>query len=197
MGLSDELKTKNTPLTKYNKLPGSWENYLKNLASQSHSVKGCLYLVDNVRDFFIQVYNRDCKLCISYHSFNGWDDSTTYIYIEDLKHTFKNYTGVCPPINHVREKYDFRASSNFTLLPKEECYEAARKIKSCDDGGFKKYEVSVLEFKGPAYVEEYVISATPERHAGIFHGKQDAQYETAFRAVGQSSKYAVYVDIEW
>ena len=54
----------------------------------------------------------------------------------------------------------------------EEATKVARIIKSCDDGGFKRYKVGVRKITGPVF-------------------------DVAFRTVGRQVKYAVEVDIAW
>lgn len=106
-------------------------------------------------------------------------------------------------VGQVLDKYKFCLCHEETghrvslFSEEEEATKVARIIKSCDDGGFKRYKVGVRRITGPVYVEEYVSNVIPGRLAGFFANGRNEEYDVAFRTAGRQVKYAVEVDIAW
>lgn len=146
------------------------------------------------------------------------NDSGEYIPLEDFP-KYSKYTRHFVDENYFREekegrhvekkvgqvldKYKFCLCHEETghrvslFSEEEEATKVARIIKSCDDGGFKRYKVGVRRITGPVYVEEYVSNVIPGRLAGFFANGRNEEYDVAFRTAGRQVKYAVEVDIAW
>lgn len=178
-----------------------------------------------VNEVKVQGYNqRDLKRYNKLTNYNpgfvwshwrGDNESKDYIPLGDLSKYTEHFVDenyyrdekagrhVEKKVGQVLDKYKFclckrelgqRAS---LFSEEEEATKVARIIKSCGDGGFKRYKVGVRRITGPVYVEEYVSNVIPGRLPGFFANGREEEYDVAFRTVGRQVKYAVEVDIAW
>ncbi len=168
-----------------------------------------------VNEVKVQGYNqRDLKRYSKLTNYNPgfiwrrWvDDDGEYIPLGNLskytKHFVKEDYKQDLVAGKVLGKYDIwivdpnRCNGASLFSEEEEATKVARIIKSCDDGGFKRYKAGVRRISCPVCVEAFVTNVIPGRSAGIFVDARKEEYDVAFRTVGRQVKYAVEVDIAW